>query len=260
MKYALIYFNTSRYLKDFDEVVLKYDHKTINIIEYVQTKCEQEQRIVLNVQFLSDEDFEESLEYFAAAAQVHPNIALMGNVQQLDLMKKSGLSFFFGNVVSTWDTLNGYINMGVSDVYIGNEFAFYMKAISRVCKEHNVQVRVFANVAQTDCPAVGNTMTQFFIRPEDVTLYEELVDVIEFYGPIDRQDVLYEIYTKGKWIGNLSELIIGLKENVNNTLIAGCFGTLRRNCGKRCGYTSSCNICTRFVSIQKTLEEVNSEH
>lgn len=255
MNYCLDYFNTSRHLNDFNEVILKYDHKTINIVGHVQDSYKQEQRIVLNVQGLSDEDFEQSLEYIAAAAQVHPKLAILGRIAQLPRLKETGLDYFFPNVVNSWDTLNGYINMGVSDVYIGNEFAFNMINISKVCKESNVAVRVFANVAQTDCSATKGAITNFFIRPEDVHLYEEEINVIEFYGTKDRQDVLYEIYTEGSWKGNLNELIIGLEDIINNNLIMGCFGVLRRACGKRCAYSSLCDVCHRFVSTQETIGE-----
>lgn len=256
MKYGMLYDNRSRHLEDFNEIILKYDHKTTAIIEHIQ-KYKQEQRIILNVQML--EDVLDCKDIFIAAAGEHSNIALMGTTAQTAALKEIGLPWFFAEVVDSWDKLNGFINQGVSDVYIGNEFAFNMGDISEKCHSNSVKVRVFANVTQTNCSMIEETITQFFIRPEDVLMYDEYVDVIEFFGPIDRQDILYEIYVKGKWIGNLNELIIGLKEDVNNTVIAGIFGTLRRNCGKRCAYSSSCDVCTRFVSINKTLKEVHSE-
>ncbi len=256
MKYGMMYDNRSRHLHDFNEIILKYDHKTAEIIEHIK-KYEQEQRIILNVQML--EDILDCKDIFIAAAGEHSNIALMGSTNQTAALKEVGLPWFYAEIVSSWDTLNGFIKQGVSDVYVGNEFAFNMAHIAENCHDANVKVRVFANVAQTNCPMVEETITQFFIRPEDVLMYDDYVDVIEFYGPIDRQDVLYEIYVKGKWIGNLNELIIGLKEDVNNTVIAGIFGTLRRSCGKRCAYSKSCGVCSRFVSINKTLKEARSE-
>ena len=39
-----------------------------------------------------------------------------------------------------------------------------------------------------------NTFQQFYIRPDAVQLYEEFVDVFEFFGPLDKQPVLYDIY------------------------------------------------------------------
>jgi len=52
---------------------------------------------------------------------------------------------------------------------------------------------------------------QFFIRPEDVDIYGEYVDVIEFYDSIEQQNVLYEVYFKDKeWNGKLREIIKGM--------------------------------------------------
>ena len=256
MKYCIAYDNKSRHLNDFNEIILKYDHKTSAIIEHVQ-KYKQEQRIILNIQEL--EDVLSCKDIFNAAADEHSSIAIMGTITQTAAMKEIGLPWFYADIVDSWDMLNGFIKQGVSDVYVGNEFAFDMFTISSICKEANVNVRVFANVAQTNCPMVKNTMTQFFIRPEDVPYYESYVDVIEFYGPLDRQDILYDIYSKGKWLGNLNDLIIGLEEKINNTVITGCFGVLRVGCKKRCGYSNKCDVCTRFLNIDKVIEEVYNE-
>lgn len=254
MKYSMLYFKASRHLNDFDEVILQYDHETLNIIPYVQDHYKQEQRIILDVQQLPVSDFENSLEIFAAVAQKHPNIALMGTPTQLPQLKKANMKYFFSNVVDSWDRLHGYIKMGVSDVYIGDEFGFQLENISTVCKDNNVTIRVFANVAQSSFSGMLGSITNFFIRPEDVATYERLVDVIEFYGGVDRQDVLYEIYSQQSWTGNLTEIIDGLKEDVHNSLIGSIFGLARTSCRKRCSYSTDCNLCSRYVSIQNTIQ------
>lgn len=256
MKYCMRYNNRSRYLNTFDEVILKYEHKTSVIIEHVQN-YKQEQRVILNLQ-----DFEGDIldckDILLAAAGHHPQIAIMGTRVQTAAMKEMGLPWFYGEVVDSWDKLNGFIKQGVSDVIIGNEFAFNMANIALVCKEANVKVRVYPNVAQSNCAFVEDTMKQFYIRPEDVSFYKEYVDVMEFYGPAEKQDVLYDIYTKGRWLGNLKDLILGLKEDINNTVIAGCFGVLRINCSKRCSYSPVCDVCNRFISINNTIQEAEN--
>lgn len=259
MKYAMIYNNRSRYLNDFDEVIIKYEHKTAEVIDFIG-KCKQEQRIILNIQGFQKDNLIDCKDILRAAADVHSNIAIMGDRTQTAAMKEIGLPWFYGTIADSWDMLNGFIKQGVSDVYIGNEFGFNMKKISTICKEANVNIRVYANVAQTNCPSVGDTMTQFFIRPEDIKFYEDYVDVVEFFGPLDRQDVLYDIYTNEKWAGNLKHLIIGLEQDINNLIISNHFGVIRTNCEKRCAYSNACNICNRFVSIYETVREAYDEH
>lgn len=256
MKFCMLYDNHSRYLRNADEIILKYQHKTSEIIEHIGT-YKQEKRIILNVYLLDNETLMDCKEIFAAAAEKHPNMAILGEQTQAEVLTKLELPFFFANIVDSWDKLNAFINCGVSDVYIGNEFGFSLKKISQVCKENNVNIRVYPNVAQTSTSMLKPTINSFYIRPEDLKYYEDLVDVIEFFGPLDRQDVLFKIYSTRRWLGELNTLIIGLEdESVNNTIFLECFGAVRTNCDKRCSYSKGCNMCTRFISINKTIEEV----
>ena len=109
-----------------------------------------------------------------------------------DMFNKTKNPFAF--LFLTRTCLNGMIRYGVSDVYIVNEFAFYLPQIKKNCGDE-VKIRVFPNVSQsTDKLHVLPTVTSFFIRPEDIPFYEEYVDVCEFFGTVDRNEVLYKIY------------------------------------------------------------------
>ena len=257
MKYCMLYDNRSRYLRNADEIILKYQHKTSEIIEHIGT-YKQEKRVILNVYLLDNETLLDCKEIFAAVAERHPNMAILGEVTQAGVLTELGLPFFFANIVDTWDKLHAFINCGVSDVYIGNEFGFSLKKIAPVCKEHNVNVRVFPNAAQTSSHMLKPTMNSFYIRPEDLKYYEDLVDVVEFFGPIEKQDVFFKIYSTRRWLGKLNLIILGLEdaEDVKNTIFLECFGAVRTNCDKRCSYSKGCNMCTRFISINKTIDEV----
>lgn len=263
MKYCMRFYTGCRNLDNADEVILKYTHKTAEIIDYVK-KYKQEQRIILNAAELDILSLLGSKEILTAVKEVHPNIALMLTLTHkntIKSIKEFGIDYFFIEAADTWDKLNAFVKMGVSDIYVINEFAFSMVDIARYCHERNIKVRAYANVAQSSSLLDNmNTITSFFIRPEDVQHYENHLDVIEFFGPIEKQDVLYEIYTKGKWLGNLKDLIIGLQDSINNTVIIGCFGVVRMRCNKHCNY-SQCNICTSFLDIDKVVEEAYSnEH
>lgn len=261
MKYCMRYFSGSRHLKDADEIMLKYPNKTSKIIEYVQ-KYKPEQRIILDITEL-DGGITYSQDIFKAVKEVHENFALMITIQQklgVPALQELGIDFFFVETVDTWDKLNSFINYGVSDVYIGSDFGFELAAAGPFCHERGVKVRVYPNVAQTSSKIDNlETMSYFFIRPEDTMFYNLIVDTYEFFGSVEKQDVLYDIYTKGKWLGNLNDLILGLKRDINNTVIANCFGALRTGCEKRCGHGKNiCNICTRFLNIDRIIKEANS--
>lgn len=259
MKYSINYHRDFKYLQEVDEIIIGFKNRNVEIFDFIKT-IPEEQRVILDT--TKDENFiiANNLDIFAEIVKLHKNIAI-----KLPLYLKSevvdlyelNIPFFFDFFVDKWDTLMSLVNMNVSDIYIVNELGFELKDVSFICKENNVNIRVFPNVAQLSSIADNlDTFKSFFIRPEDVSIYEPYVDVFEFFGPADRQSVLYEIYKSEKWLGDLRELIIGLEYSISSKTIFPAFGEERVNCRKRC-YQNKCIVCEKIQSIAKELREAN---
>jgi len=127
--------------------------------------------------------------------------------------KITSVPFYFSIPAYTWDQFLTYISIGVSDIFISGDLAFELDKISPIAKEKNIRIRCYANIVQVDnnLNKYNDGFKQFFIRPEDIDIYGEYVDVIEFYNSIERQNTLYEIYFKDKeWNGKLREIIQGM--------------------------------------------------
>ena len=84
-------------------------------------------------------------------------------------------------------------------------------------------------------------------------IYEDLIDIYEFFGPLDKQDVLYDIYSTSRWLGDLNNIILGLDESIDNLTIVPHFGQARTGCNKRCAY-NSCNICGMVKEVADSLK------
>ena len=166
------------------------------------------------------------------------------------------IHFFFDTYITSKGSLFDAIKKGVSDVKLMGSICFSIKTVANYCHERGVRVRVCPNLAQSD-GWEPNGLIDFFIRPEDVEKYEDLVDVFEFYGPLDKQDVLYDIYKDERWLGYLDELIIGFKEDerINNMNLLPDFCDARINCNRRCIIDERCNYCSICKSLAKTLKE-----
>lgn len=259
MKYCINYHKDFRYFDKIDEIIIKYQNQTQKqLIDFLKTMG-TEVRIIVKVENNSL-NIDKAAEIFANAKVIHPNFSVMLSGPDsvfCEKLKEKNIPFFFFNLADKWDVLMSYLTFGVSDVYIANELGFDLKDVSKVCKEYNTQIRVFPNVAQLSSQiSTLNKLTSFFIRPDDIQYYNEYVDVCEFFGPLDRQSVLYEIYTKEKWLGNLSDLIIGLNVDIENTTLVPTFGTERLSCRKDC-YKGKCIICEKCLSLANTLKENN---
>ena len=121
MKYCARYDRDFRYLKEVAEVLIEYKNKDGELIRFMETVPEQ-QRIIVKI---TDRkfDMDENISILAAAAKVHPNMAVClptADVAFGDILKENNLSFFFDKFVSSWDIFLSYIELGISDIYIVN--------------------------------------------------------------------------------------------------------------------------------------------
>jgi hypothetical protein len=250
IKYAIKYYKDCRVLNKADEVIIIYDKRDPELIKFLEDKNEN-QRYIINITSLELDEIKENIEIFKGAYISHPNISFMlKDVKGHCIFKDAGIPFFFDTKIQDTDVLYEYVKLGVSDVYLVNEICFSLRQIAPFCKGHQVKIRVFPNIAQK---SIGEKdLKSFFIRPEDIEEYNEYIDICEFEGSLDRQAVYYEIYTEGKWAGNLNEIIIGLKteEPIDNSAIIPTFVQPRLGCMKRCNY-EKCQSC----DIVKTISE-----
>lgn len=257
MKYAIKFYRGCETLSKADEVIIQYIEKDPELINFAQEKIDAGQRLVVDITGYV-EDYSDSLDIFKATFTAHPNFAIkLSNNQNVVDLAEMNIPFFFCEGVDSYDILTEYIQMGVSDVYITNELGFDLENVHIVCQKNAVNIRVIPNMVQSRANGINN-FTKFFIRPDDISFYDDLVDICEFAGLLNRQPVLYDIYTSEKWLGNLNELILGLKCEIDNKTIMPYFGSCRTSCQKRCNL-GKCNICETIKNVSSTLQEKNIE-
>ena len=130
-----------------------------------------------------------------------------------------------------------FIKLGVTDLYIAEQLGFELDKVAEVAHSNNVRIRVYPNVAQRLSKRTS-ALKSFFIRPDDIRLYENYVDVFDlFYYNEEKQqqNVLFDIYAKDKkWFGRLDELIIGFDNNLDSKYVIPRFGEKRIKCGRQC--------------------------
>jgi len=261
MKYCLRYYSLSQYKNTADELMIIYDKNNIKLIDFAKERP-AEQRLIVFVQKDITEEYDiDDIDIFAAAAKEHPNIAfkLPPEISPAPFKEKK-LPYFYNFFTSTWDDVIGLANMGVSDIYVCNMLGFDIASVSAYCKSHNIKVRVFPNVAQSNFNLTfeeedfEKDIVKFFIRPEDVQTFEEYVDCMEFWGLVQDQDKVYHIYKEEKWLGKLSQIIIGYRGSAYNRELSNMFALHRTMCKKRCNY-KNCSMCYQFVRLSTELFE-----
>lgn len=251
--FCLNYYPSQKYVQDADEFKIKYRPADRTLGDFLETY--QNKSIVIDV----TENFEDvDVQLFKGLYEKYKNFKLIidfVNKEHLQRVEEAGLPYFFCNFANTIDQLNGLMQYHPTDIYVCEELGFSLDKISKILHANNIKVRVFPNICQSSFPETPSIKT-FFIRPEDVTIYSEFVDVFELITDEERQRVLLKIYKQEKWMGELSEVIPTFKGSLNGRYIVGSFGTIRSKCGKRCMYKpESCNICDRFTELAESFEQ-----
>jgi len=250
MKYCLDFIKQNKdVLNDVDEIYCSE-------ISTLETLCQHHsnKRIIIKILFKK-----ELLEAIQICKETNNNYAislLADDKELISLLKEAKIPFFLNKLANTWDIFTELIELGVSDIYITEELGFELDKIATIAHKKGIQIRAFPNICQSGSVSMPS-LKSFFIRPEDVSIYESYIDVLEFFGNEEKQSILYKIYKDKKWFGKLKEIIPNFDSELDSRFIIPHFAKQRIKCGKKCLKGGKCKICERIEQLSKTLEKSN---
>jgi hypothetical protein len=264
MKYCGRYSNKID-MKVFDEISILYDRQDEQLLDFLEKY--KDHHIILTIQSIHIDDFIKYQEWkklnYIQEKFPDYNFSVCfkescrfeeapDSLQQA--IKELKVPFFTGDVVTNFDQLHYLLDLGVSQVYLGEDICFDLRRVKHVCDGYYVKLRAFPNVAQS-CIKATPPLKKFFIRPEDVEEYGEIIDVLEFWGPLNRQEILHRIYSRGVWFGDLKEIILDLNLSFDSRRIMPGFAQARKVCERKCMKGRRCDICENIYSISEKLED-----
>lgn len=267
MIFSLRYFDESyrtsvseEMLNSIGEIQIRFNPTDSTLKDFIE--LHQEQRIILYF----EKTFEEFENFFTIYKALKEKFAETDIVMKFDdclvtdrIFEKYGeeirkYPFFFSGAITSWSEIEKLLAENVSDILIAEELGFQIADVSHILHKAGVKLRVFPDVAQDRWDKMPGHK-KFFIRPEDVDVYAEYVDVMEIYRT-KSVNTIYDIYTKDKeWYGDLDELILSLNESIDNRNILSSFAGCRLNCGRRCLKGHPCSICDRIVETAAVLND-----
>ena len=261
MKYCLKWNNRCSHLKDADEISIKYIEDR-GLVDFMQKYAEK--RIIIRLESTNFSDSE--IAKLSAIKKQYPEYRFTVGLPQNDYnlalkLTEKNIPFYFLKPVQNWEDFRFYVTeFGVSDIDVSGAFAFELPKVKRFLEKIGVNtiIRATPNIiqSQTDnCPPLQH----FFIRPDDIDLYEPYIDVIEFEG-IEHQDTFYNIYAKEKmFIGKLNQIIYNFPLPIDNLGLINAFTERRINCGRECLSGGRCNRCMIFEKISEKMGPVVRE-
>ena len=243
MKYCLNSRQAHEYLLKADELKVEYrDRKSIpDLAEQYPNKT----IILLRSSFDDELVWKEIKEYNILT---HGKLLLcLGSMSDCEAAKENDVKFYFGFPANTWYELRAMIDIGVSYVLIGAPLFFDMDKLATV----EIPFRIIPNVAYLDGFIRKDGVCGTWVRPEDMHLYEDIIDTVEFSNcDIKKEQALYRIYAEQKaWPGDLSFIINGLEHKGVNRMLTEELTTMRMNCHQRCMDIGSCRYCYRALDL-----------
>lgn len=251
-KFAVTYNKSFRYLDEIDEIIYPFINDPELMIN-ITSSIKPEKRIIIDLSNWPENRLKNDSNIIIIIKTIkekHSNMAVRMNMywnKELLNSFKEKFPIFFVNFANTYEAFYHMAEMGVSDIYVTEGLAFELQNLQKIRKEQDIKIRVFPDVAQSQFKDVPDT-AKFWIRPEDIDLYSEYVDVFEIFHDYTRSSVVYEIYKQQQWVGGLYNLIEGITDNIDNTTITPHFGKSRLNCQQRC-LIGKCNICPNIMDL-----------
>ena len=269
MKFCTHYKKDFEYYDLVDEIILKYEDKIYpSLIEFLEENERfRTKTFIINYQNIeiTDEissELEQGVLILKNLKKTYPSLKFKLKLEYdntpknvLNLLAKEKIPFFFSAFINNWDELYGFLDYGVSDVYITDDLGFELVEVSKLVHSYNAQVRVFPNIAQSTWET-STPIKKFFIRPEDIDFCSQYVDVFEIWGGYNKLNTIIKIYAVDKqWRDNLYYIIQELDSDINNACLLPDFITNRIDCGKKCLKGKSCNLCNRYEGVAKIIEQ-----
>ena len=264
MKYCINYSNKSHIIDKVDEILIRYDKNKILELFTQFIPAHLNQRVI--VQLIEEDNIDTIVNNLKKIISIYnENKDIKFDIQLpfynqkfIEELKDTNLKYFFKAAANSWDKFTGLMSQNVSDIYITDELAFELDKVAEIAHKNNIKVRIYPNVAQSRWDKLSDIL-KFFIRPEDIEMYEPYVDVCEFYGDKAQQiDTYYKIYQEDKkWFGDLQEIIIGLDSKIDSRYIIPRFAEKRIKCGKDCLKGGKCEMCKRILDLSEQLENAH---
>ena len=239
MKFCLSNRQSKEYLTKADQIKVQFrDRKSIPdlILDYPGKE------IILENPHSEELDWNE-LQTWRMLAKDDFVLCLSDPGQLIQAIEK-GFKAYFGWTISDYEVLNTVLEMGVCYVRVSGPLFFDLDHVDG-------KIRVTANITFEDGLVRKDGVIGTYIRPEDVELYDEYIDVIEF-GDCDlkKEQALYRIYAEQKeWPGDLGMIITGLNHTGVNRMIHPDFAKRRISCRQRCKSGGVCLSCYRFLNL-----------
>ena len=234
---------TKDYLLKADQIKVPYKdrHKIIDYVEKYQNKT-----IILDLKNYNGIIEWDDIKRYKTITQNNFIIAL-NNLIYSNYCKDNNIKFYWNSPINNFYDLQALKHLGAEYALIDSPLVQNIENAAKV----GIKLRVVPNISYYAYIPREDGVCGSWIRPEDLELYENYIDVIEFEDcDTKKESALFRIYCEQKsWPGDLGVLITNLNYLGVNRMIPREMTEKRMNCGQRCMQGSTCQLCYRYLKL-----------
>lgn len=200
---------------------------------------------------------DKTIEQANLVREIAPNYTIQcANIPSFQAFTRQGFNAYLRWPVTDWETFSILRDRKASDIYIDGPLCFQGEILEKT-RDRPV-IRVAPTVSAAAALSTSTNENSFFIRPEDLHIYENAVDMLDFQiADQDKEDTLFTIYKRGTYDFDLQTLVENLHKTTPNLFISSSFGKTRYNCGQICKIPGrSCHICDMELSTPSKVIKV----
>lgn len=173
------------------------------------------------------------------------------NCKYIPYCKEHNIKFMLGYAISNWFELNSILAQSPAYVRLAPPLTHDLEKVAARVKSTNSRIRAVPNVAYDKFFPREDGVTGSWIRPEDIEAYSQYIDIFEFEDCDDheKEQTLYEIYSRGNWAGDLKMIITNLDYPGVNRMIPPDLSQRRINCKQQCEQNRTCRLCYRYLDL-----------
>lgn len=181
-------------------------------------------------------------------------ILCIRDLELAESCKKYNLKFYWKHDIISYYELAGVIALEPEYIILGPPLCFSLEKIKAIT---DIKIRMCPNNAQDFYIPRDNGICGRWIRPEDVEVYDEYVDVFDFISnDMEHERALFKVYAEDKhWPGNLNLLISALNHDVPNASLPEELGEIRANCEQRCMKNNKCRFCIGAMKFSNAIRK-----
>lgn len=252
MKVALSSRQTEEYLKQADEIRVKYGD--IDVIYDLMEKY-FDKNIILELPYQTNEEIKWDT-IFDLKKLLANLVIRCYNKAQIFICETNNLQWFFGYPVETWEDFISLCSTNCIYILIGGDLVFSLPKL----KNFNKPLKMVPNVSNFSMLApLGNLSFNYSIvgdwfHPEGLKYFEPYIDYIEFEEcTLAQERALFRIYIKQQgWRIGLSQLIKHLYTKAQGRLVdPDEFYPHRIQCGRTCisNNLKGCHLCWNIMDL-----------